>query len=356
MNKLKAYQSYLAPILGWSAFAGHHYFHGLFFHLILLAVLIYCVLESVQHAEVIAHRVGEPFGTLLLALCVTAIEVSIIVSLMVSGGPDASGLARDTVYAAVMIILTGMIGISILVGGIRFKEQSFILQGATLSLTVLIPMSVFMFILPNFTISAAGPMYSRPQLIFMALVVLFLYFSFMVVQNFRHRSHFVEEHEKRQHHGERPSTSKSLISFLLLLACLGAIVALAESQSDELESYLDRVKAPRGLVGVILAFITLLPEGLSAYRAARKNELQRSLNLALGSALASLGLTLPIISLLAAALNMPLMLGIGAMSMLLFMLTITVIMLSLATGKTTIMQGLVLVVIMFVCLFVMLFP
>jgi Ca2+:H+ antiporter len=356
MNKIKSYQTYLAPLLGWAFFAGHHFFHGFFFHIILLLVLIYCVLESVHHAEVIADRVGEPFGTLLLALCVTAIEVSIIISLMIPGGPHAAGLARDTVYAAVMIILNGMIGLSILVGGIKFKEQTFILQGASITLTVLIPMSVLMFILPDFTTSVPGPVYSPPQQVFIAIVVLFLYLSFMVVQNFRHRAHFVEEHEKREHHPEKPSNRQTQMSFLLLLACLGAIVALAESQSHELEEFLDRVNAPRTLVGVILAFITLLPEGLSAYKASRKNQLQKSLNLALGSALASIGLTMPIIALVAAVFHMPLILGIGSMSTLLFFLSITVIIQSLATGRTNIIQGLVLLVIFFVSLFLLIFP
>lgn len=354
MAKLRNIKPLLIPLAAWGIFFLHHVVDGWFVHVLLVALLLWTVLEAVHHAEVIAHRVGEPFGSLLLALAVTLIEVSLIVSMMMSGGPDAKYLARDAVFSSVMIILNAMIGLSLLVGGIRHKEQTFVMQGVFAALTVLVPMAVFTLIMPNFTYSTEGPDYSKPQLIFVAVVTLFLYVSFMVMQNVRHRAHFIAVGDMEHH--ERPTPGQTGVSALLLLLCLGAVVALAESLAPELESALARAALPHSLVGVIIACMTLLPEGLSAYRASQKNRLQKSLNLSLGSALASIGLTIPVIALLSAFTGMPLVLGLDAKFSVLFFLSILVIMMSFATGKTTELHGIVLLVIFVVSLFLLIFP
>ena len=354
MDKLRKFSPVLIPLFAWGFFMLHHFVHGWIIHVLLVTMLLWTVLEAVHHAELIAHKVGEPFGSILLALAVTLIEVSLILSMMMTGGPDAKHLARDAVFSSVMIILNAMIGLSLLVGGIKHKEQTFVMQGVYSALTVLVPMSVFTLIMPNYTYSTIGPDYSKPQLIFVAVVTLFLYISFMVMQNVRHRTHFISA-EDTEHH-ERPSARQTLVAAILLLICLGAVVGIAESLAPELEEALDRAKLPHSLVGVVIACMILLPEGLSAYKASRSNRLQKSLNLSLGSALASIGLTIPVISLLAAFTGMPLVLGIDAKFSILFLLSILVIMMSFATGKTTELHGIVLLVIFLVSLFLLIFP
>lgn len=353
-NKIPVW-TILLPVTAWLAFIIGHYIYWLPWIVISAVVLVAAVLSAVHHAETIAHRVGEPFGTLVLALAVTMIEVSLIVSLMFAGGKDTSVLARDTVFAAVMIILNGMIGLSIFSGGIRFKEQKFIQQGISAALITLVTISVLTLILPNYTVSLPGPFYNRQQLLFVAIVTLILYGTFILVQNVRHRDHFqpaTEEKEVSVH----PTSKVAWISVFLLVFCLGAVVALAESLAPDLESWVKSIGAPVSLVGVIIAIVVLLPEGLSAYNAARKNQLQKSLNLSLGSALASIGLTIPTVSFVSLYTGLPLSLGISASSSVLFLLSLFVIILSLSTGKTTILQGVVLLLIFAIYIFAIIFP
>ena len=345
----------LLPLTAWLVFIIGHYIHWPQFIFISAIVLIAAVLSAVHHAETIAHRVGEPFGTLVLALAVTMIEVSLIVSLMFAGGKDTSVLARDTVFAAVMIILNGMIGLSIFSGGIRFREQKFIQQGISAALITLVTISVLTLILPNFTVSVAGPFYNKQQLLFVAVVTLILYATFILVQNVRHRDHFLAKDDEEEI-TILPSKKIAWLSVFLLILCLGAVVFLAESLAPGLESWVRSIGAPVSLVGVIIALIVLLPEGLSAYHAARKNQLQKSLNLSLGSALASIGLTIPTVSLVSLFTGLPLSLGIGASSTVLFLLSLFVIILSLSTGKTTILQGVVLLLIFAIYIFTIIFP
>jgi len=345
----------IVPIAGWFVFFIGHYIHWPLFFIISSISLIGVVLSAVHHAETIAHRVGEPFGTLVLALAVTLIEVSLIVSLMFVGGEDASVLARDTVFAAVMIILNGMIGLSIFWGGIRFGEQHFARQGVTAALTILVAVSVLTLILPNFTISVPGPFYNKQQLIFVAIVTLILYGTFILVQNVRHKDHFLNADEEEEKF-EQPSKRVAWLSVLLLFVCLAAVVFLAESLAPGLESWIRSIGAPVSLAGVIIALVVLLPEGLSAIKAAGKNQLQKSLNLSLGSALASIGLTIPTVSFVSIYTGLPLSLGIGTGATVLFLLSLFVIILSLSTGKTTILQGVVLLVIFGIYVFTIIFP
>lgn len=326
---------------------------------VLIAVsLIASVMAAVHHAEVIAHRVGEPYGTLVLAIAVTIIEVSLIVSLMLSGGTDTATLARDTVFAAVMIILTGIIGLCLLVGGVRFREQIFGKQGVSSALVALTAITVLTLILPNFTTSIPGPYYNNSQLIFVAIVSLVLYGSFVLVQAVRHRDYFLppEAAMNEEVHAEPPTKTAALISTVLLLVCLGVVVLLAKTLSPTIEKGVMQLGAPKSLVGIIVAFVILLPEGMAALRAARKNRLQTSLNLALGSALASIGLTIPAVAMVSVFTGFPVTLGIDTKSMMLLILSLFTIMLSFGTGRTNILQGIVLLVVFAVYLFTTVVP
>lgn len=349
-------RNYIIPVIAWVVFFLSHSFHSTALTLLAVVALIAAVLEAVHHAEIISHRIGEPFGTVVLAFAVTVIEVSIIISLMLEGGADHAGLARDTIFSAVMIILNGLVGFSILIGGLKYKDQAFSLQGIRSALTVMVAISVLTLVFPNFTQSVSGPFYSNYQLVFVAVVTLILYGSFLFVQNFRHRDDFVLTTEKGAAEAHRPDKKSSIISMILLPINLAAVVMLAETLAPELEQFIQRIGAPKELAGVIIASIILLPEALSAFKAAGKNQLQHSLNLSLGSALATIGLSIPMVSFVSLATGMPLSLGISAKYMVLFMLSLIVLILSLSTGKTSILHGIVLIVIFFTYLLIILVP
>lgn len=325
---------------------------------LLAFALIACVLAAVHHAEVVAHRVGEPFGTLVLAVAVTVIEVALIVSLMLEGGETTAALARDTVFAAVMIILNGMVGLCLLAGGSRHREQSFRVYGVNAALATLAAIAVLTLVLPNYTTSAPGPVYSPAQLGFVAVVALVLYLTFVLVQTVRHRGYFLPENgtHDEEAHAEPPTGIAALVSALLLLVCLGAVVLLAKALAPTLEAVVAAAGAPKAVVGVIIAAVVLLPESLAALRAARANRLQTSLNLALGSALASIGLTIPAVAIVSLATGWTLTLGIDAKSTVLLLLSLMVATLSLGTGRTTVLQGAVHLVIFAVYLFTTIVP
>ncbi len=331
---------------------------GLWNALALTVGLFACVLAAVHHAEVIAHRIGEPYGTLVLALAVTVIEVALIVSLMLTGGPSTAALARDTVFAAVMIILNGMVGLCLLVGGSRFKEQTFGLYGVSASLATLASIAVLTMILPNYTTTVPGPVYSPSQLGFIAVVSVVLYGTFVLVQAIRHRDYFLptESTGDEDSHAPPPSSAVTWISTGLLLTCLVAVVLLAKSLAPTIESTVAAMGAPKALVGVIIATVVLLPEGLAALRAARVNRLQTSLNLALGSALASIGLTIPAVAVVSLLTGWTLTLGLDTKSSVLLLLSLFVTTLSLGTGRTTVLQGTVHLVIFAVYLFTTIVP
>ena len=348
----------ISPILAWMAYFGVAMNLGFFYTIFLAGVLIASVLAAVHHAEVVAHWVGEPFGTLLLALAITVIEVALIVSLMLNGGPETTALARDTVLAAVMIILTGIIGLCLLVGGAKYKEQVFKLQGVSAALVTLTAILVLTLILPNYTTSITGPVYTSTQLIFVAVVCLVLYGAFVMVQTIRHRDFFLpaDAAENEEAHAAPPTAKVAWLSVFLLLLCLGVVVLLAKALAPDIESAVVKFGAPKSLVGVIIAAVVLLPEGLAAYRAAKNNRLQTSLNLALGSALASIGLTIPAVAIVSIFTGMSITLGIDMKATVLLLLAQFTIMLSLATGKTNILQGIVLLVVFMVYLFTIIAP
>ena len=321
---------------------------------LLAPVLVAAVLAAVHHAEIIAHRVGEPFGTLVLALAVTTIEVALIVSLMLEGGAEASALPRDTVFAAVMIILHGIVGLCPLVGSSRYGTQSFNLSGANSALTVLAALTVLTMILPNYTVATPGPTYAAPQLAFVAVVSLILYLAFVFVQTVRHRDYFLSDAVGEAH--AATTTPTAVASLLLLFAALVGVVMIGKALAPTIEALVDAAGAPRTLVGVIIASIVLMPEGLAALRAARANRLQDSLNLGLGSALASIGLTIPAVAVVALLLGIPLTLGIDPESSVLLVLSLFLAVLTLATGRTTILAGVVHMVIFATYLFLVIMP
>lgn len=347
-----------APVLAWLLYFTTPDSPGSLPALFIGLALIGTVMAAVHHAEVIAHRIGEPYGTLVLAIAVTIIEVSLIVSLMLSGGPDTATLARDTVFAAVMIILTGIIGLCLLAGGARYGEQVFGKYGVSAALVTLTAITVLTLILPNFTTTVAGPVYSSSQLIFVAIVSLVLYGTFVVVQAVRHRDYFLpaDADNNEEAHAAPPTKRTALLSTLLLLLGLGVVVLLAKALSPTIERGVMELGAPKSLVGIIVALVILLPEGWAALRAARKNRLQTSLNLALGSALASIGLTIPAVAGVSVITGLPVTLGIDTKSMVLLILSLFTIMLSFGTGRTTLLQGVVLLVIFAVYLFTTIVP
>lgn len=337
---------YLSDFLNLSIFTQ---ISGIFF-------LLGSVLSAVHHAEVIAHKVGEPYGTIILAICITILEVGLIVSLMVSGGETASTYARDTVFAAVMLILNGILGICILVGGVKYREQFFAKSSVTTYLVSLLSILVLTLILPNYTSSVKGPYYSEPQLIFISVACLIIYGTFLMVQTVRHRNYFIDENTDDTHEAEPPTLSKTLLSLAMLVVCLSMVILLAKGLSPLIENFVENIGAPKALVGIIIAAVVLLPEGLAAVVAARKNQIQSSVNLALGSALASIGLTIPTVALVCLLFDIPLVLGMDLKSIILLGLSVFTVMLSLNHGKTNVLYGIVLLTILASYIFTVIFP
>ncbi len=301
-------------------------------------LLLATVLAAVHHAETIAARLGDPYGAILLAVAVTIIEVALIVSVLLKAPAGTSEIARDTVFAAIMIVLNGIVGICLLVGGIRFHEQGFVARGAVGALAVLATVAVLALVLPNYTLAVPGPVYATPQLLFVAIVSLGLYALFLFVQMVRHRGDFSDPRvEELAEH--KPGRREVGVALFLLPAALLGVVLLAEILAPSVEHAVERAGLPAALVWVVIAMSVLLPEGTAALRAARANRLQTSLNLALGSALASICLTIPAVAFLSIALGQPLTLGLEAEHIVLLLLSLFVATLSLAMGRTTILQG-----------------
>lgn len=329
--------------------------------IILMAVLlIAAVIFAVHQAEVIAHKTGEPFGTLVLALCVTIIEVALIVSIMLSADEDGAVIARDAVFATVMIVMNGIIGISIFLGGLRHRVLSFRIEGSNSSLTVLIAMAVLTLVMPNFTTTTLGPTFSGSQLIFAGVMSLVLYVTYVFVQTIRHREYFLHqqgvESANAISHASPPSTVKTLVSGILLFISLISVILLAKALSPSIELAIDKMGAPRAVVGIAIALLVLLPEGVAATRAAINNRLQTSLNLSLGSALASIGLTIPAVALVSIVFDLPISLGIDALGMAFLGLTFLLSILTIAVGRATILQGAVHLVVFAAYLFLSLVP
>jgi Ca2+:H+ antiporter len=309
-------------------------------------VLGAAVMAAVHHAEVVALRVGEPFGSLVLAVAVTVIEVALIVTLMISGGPKTTSLARDTVFAAVMITCNGIVGLALLIGGLRFSITTFNAEGSGAALSTIATLATLSLVLPTFTTSRPGPEFSPAQLTFAALASVILYAAFVLTQTVRHRDFFLPvtsagEVVEAEDHADPPSSRAALVSLGLLLAALVAVVGLAKVESPAIEAGVAAIGYPQSFVGVVIALLVLLPETLAASRAARRDRLQTSLNLAFGSAIASIGLTIPAIAVASIWLDGPLILGLDPTQMVLLAVTFVVATLTVVPGRATRLQGVV---------------
>jgi Ca2+:H+ antiporter len=328
---------------------------GLVFAAVLLVILFGTVFAAVHHAEVIAERIGEPYGTLLLTLAVTVIEVALIATIMLGEKP-VPALARDTVFAVVMIVCNGLVGVCILAGGLRYREQDFQVTGANLYLSVLIVLATITLILPNYTLTTPGPLYSAAQLGFVSVVTIILYAVFLYTQTIRHRDYFIIESDGGGDDAAHASNRTLMLSTALLLVSLLAVVLLAKKFSLVVDAGAAAIGAPPAFAGILVALLILLPESVAAIAAARKNELQKSINLALGSSLATIGLTIPAVAVAAYALDKTLLLGLDQREVVLLVMTFFISMLTFGTGRTNILFGLVHVLVFAVFVFMVFVP
>ena len=327
---------------------------------LLAAILIGAVLSAVHHAEVIAHKTGEPFGTLVLSISVTTIEVSLIIAMMLSGHEGSEFIARDAVFATVMIVVNGVIGLCIFMGGFQHHEMTFRNEGTNSALSVLTALATFILVMPMVTVSTPGPDFTKSQLAFAGIASFALYGAFIFFQTVSHRDYYLPKAEDKKNNSDvradEPSNLKTSVSVFLLLLSLIVVVGLAEALSPAIETGVKSAGAPKTLVGIAIALLVLMPEGYAAVRAARANRLQGSLNLALGSALASIGLTIPTVAAIAIFFNLPLSLGISSLNIALMYLSFFIGALTLAIGRTTLLQGVVHLIIFFEYLFLSLVP
>jgi Ca2+:H+ antiporter len=320
----------------------------------LVVALVAAVLCAVHHAEVVALRVGEPFGAILLALAVTVIELGLIVSIMLGDQPEPT-LMRDTIHAVVVLVLHGVAGLCIVVGALRHREQEFRVEGAHAYLIVLLPMVTITLVLPNYTISAPGPFYTGAQLAFVGVACLVLWLAFTFVQTVRHREYFLPSKASAKP-AARPSARLTAGALVLLLIALVAVVLLAKGVSPFIQAAVAGLGAPPALVGVIVAAIVLLPEAMTALRAARDDQLQTSLNLALGSGVASIGLTVPVVSAIAWWTGSPMALGITPGGAILLGLSFMMALITYGTGRASLLSGVVHLIVLATWLFLMVVP
>jgi Ca2+:H+ antiporter len=330
---------------------------GLALGAFLTAMMFAAVVSAIHHAEVVAHRVGEPFGTLVLAVAVTTIEVALIVALMFAGGESANTLARDTVFSALMIACNGVVGLCLVVGGLRHGVLAYRVEGTSPALASLAALAGLALVLPNFTTTTAGPTYSTAQLAFAGITSLALYGVFVFVQTVRHRDYFlpVGQHDEDSH-ADTPPNWVAWTSLGLLLLSLVGVVGLAKTLAPALDAAVAGAGLPHAVAGVVIALIVLLPETGAAVRAARGNRMQSSLNLALGSGLASIGLTIPVVAALSPVFPFALVLGLPPMQIVLLVLTLIISMLTLGSGRATVMQGAVHLVLFASFLFLTVVP
>jgi Ca2+:H+ antiporter len=307
-------------------------------------VLAGAVMTAVHHAEVVAAKVGEPFGTLILAVAVTVIEVALILTLMLTTPDEAATLARDTAFAAVMVILTGVIGACLLAGTIKHHAQDFKAEGASGAISGITVLVTLTLVLPAFTTSSRGPTYTTAQLLVMSAIAVTIYGVFVLVQTSRHRDYFLpdevegQDEAAAQAHPE-PSRATGRNSLLLLIACLVAVVGLSKTLSPNLKDVVSSLGAPASTVGVLIAVLVLAPETVAAMRAAAANRLQTSMNLAVGSGMASIGLTIPTIAVASLFLDVPLELGLGAPEIVLLALAVFISGSTVLLGRVTVLQG-----------------
>jgi Ca2+:H+ antiporter len=334
---------------------------GVLVQVLVAFALAGAVLAAVNHAEIVAHRVGEPFGSLVLAVAVTIIEVGLIVTLMIAGGKGSESLARDTVFAAVMITCNGIVGLALLIGAVRFHLTIFNAEGSGAALATVATLATLSLVLPTFTSSRPGPEFTPAQLAFAAIASLVLYVIFVITQTVRHRDFFIPltsagEVVEAEDHADPPTAQRALLSVGMLVVALVAVVGLAKVETPAIEAGVAAVGFPPSFVGVVIALLVLLPESLAAARAANRDRIQISLNLAFGSAMASIGLTIPAIAVASIWLKGPLLLGLNATQMVLLAVTVVVASLTVVPGRATRLQGAVHLVLLAAFLFLAVVP
>ncbi len=329
-------------------------------YIIAISALIFAIFSSVHHAKVIALRLGEVYGALILALSVTIIEVVLILMVMSSGGVAQATLARDTIFATLMIVINGVVGLSLILGGIKYKEQGLQPQGTSSLLAVLVALSACTLVLPSFTTSTTGPTYNTIQLLFAASASVILYVVFVITQTITHKQYFqpTEKEEFNSLHVERliPTKTAAWVSLIFLIISLSVVIGFAKMLAPAIEKGILLLGAPKQVAGIVIAAIILLPEGLTAIKAARLNRLQTTLNLALGSGAASIALTIPIISIYSIYTDYPLALGLNSKDVVFLVISFLIGNMTLGTGKTTILQGAVHTVVMAAYIVISFFP
>ncbi|MBS0197613.1 MAG: calcium:proton antiporter [Planctomycetes bacterium] len=309
----------------------------------LCGVILTAAVAIVRHADVLAHRLGEPAGTLLLTLAITGLEVA-MVGFVMSTGDEKPTLARDTMFAVVMLVLNGFMGLALVLGGLRHREQAYNLQSANAFLVMILPLTVLGLVLPNYTRSTVGPMLSKFQMVFLSVISAVIYGIFLYVQNGRHRGFFMDPAEaavdkavarELEHH----SGGSTLFHAVMLGAYGLPLVLLAKQMSAPLDAVVIRLGAPVALGGFIMAVLVLTPESIAAIRAAREDRLQRSVNVLLGSVLASIGLTIPLVIAISLVTGRRLVLGIEPAEIVMLLLTLVTATLTFALPRTHVLLG-----------------
>jgi len=347
---------FLAPLIGFDAGAQPPSTLSLALSAAMVVIMLGAVFAAVHHADVIAHRVGEPFGTLVLTLAVTVIEVALIESIVLTPG-SSPALARDTVFAVIMVVCNGLVGLCILWGGLRHHEQEFQASGASIYLTVLGALSILTLVLPNYTATTTGPYFSNAQLVFVSIITIILYAAFLFIQTSRHTDYFRAETDTapNEHH-IYPSNRTVAVSAIMLLVALCGVILIAKKFATILEIGLSHIGAPPAVAGIVIAVVVLAPESITAVRAAQRNELQKSLNLALGSSLATIGLTIPAVAITNVFIGKQIEIGLSERDTLLLGLTLFLSLLTFGSGRTNILAGLVHLVVFATFLFLVFVP
>ena len=319
--------SWFALILGW-----------------LFGAILVSAFSVVRHADALAARLGEPFGTLVLTLCMSGMEMMVIAAVMYTGQGESS-IARDTMLAVVMIVLNGLVGVSLLLGGLRYHEQTYNLYGANAFLAVILPLAVLGLVLPTFTVTTPGPTLAPLQAAFLIVVSVGLYGVFLMIQTLRHREYFVspdgadDTDQSNEETGNALAIRSTGYHALMLLIYVLPIVLLAKQIAVPIDYGIQVLGAPAALGGLLVAVLVLSPESLAAVRAARANQLQRSINLSLGTALASISLTIPAVLIIGFITGRTIILGLDAANIVLLLLTLAVSMLTFARERTNVLVG-----------------
>ncbi|MGB6351830.1 MAG: ionic transporter y4hA [Pseudolabrys sp.] len=343
-----------APIIGFDV--GAQSPMSLTLSAVMIVIMLGAVFAAVHHADVIAHRIGEPFGTLVLTLAVTVIEVALIESIVLTPG-SSPALARDTVFAVIMVVCNGLVGLCVLWGGLRHHEQEFQATGTGVYLSVLGALSILTLVLPNYTVTTSGPYFSNKQLIFVSVITVILYVAFLFIQTSRHKDYFRADSSNAQSGDHNyPSSRMVTISVTLLLASLFGVILIAKKFAVILEIGLSHIGAPQAVSGIVIAIVVLAPESITAVRAAQRNELQKSLNLALGSSLATIGLTIPAVAITNVFIGKQIEVGLSPRDTMLLALTLFLSLLTFGSGRTNILAGIVHLVVFATFLFLVFVP